>query len=47
MPEELKKLKKGADDAFFEKLRTEVSVNAEESDEADEEPEAGVGDRGA
>jgi hypothetical protein len=36
MPEELKKLKKGADDAFFEKLRTEVNENAEESDEADE-----------
>jgi hypothetical protein len=36
LPEELKKLKKGADDAFFQKLRIEVNEDAEEGHEADE-----------
>jgi hypothetical protein len=36
LPEELKKLKKGSDDAFFEKLWIEVHEDAEESDDGDE-----------
>src|SRR5258708_3336893 len=36
MPEELKKLKKGDDEAFFERLRVEVNEDAEEGDEGDE-----------
>lgn len=36
LAEELKKLKKGADEAFFEKLRSEVYESSEEGDEGDE-----------
>jgi hypothetical protein len=36
LPEELKKLKKGSDEAFFEKLRVEVYEDSEEGDEGDE-----------
>jgi len=36
LPEELKKLKKGADDTLFQRLRSEVSDDVEEGDEGDE-----------
>jgi hypothetical protein len=36
LPDELKKLKKGADEAFFGKLRNEVNEDGEEGDESDE-----------
>jgi hypothetical protein len=36
LADELKKLKKGDDDAFFEKLRNEVDEDGDEGDAADE-----------
>jgi len=36
MPDELKKLKKGADEGFFDRLRTEVSKDTDDGDEDDE-----------
>jgi hypothetical protein len=35
MPDELRKLKKGDDDIFFEKLRNEVDEDADEGDEGE------------
>jgi hypothetical protein len=36
LPEELKRLRKGADEAFFEKLRNEVAEDVDEGDTDDE-----------
>ena len=36
LAEDLKRLKKGVDDAFFEKLRKEVDEDADEGDEGEE-----------
>jgi hypothetical protein len=36
LPDELKKLRKGADEAFFEKLRNEISENHDDGQEGDE-----------
>jgi hypothetical protein len=36
VPDEVKKVKKGADDTFFDRLRSEVMKDADEGDEDDE-----------
>lgn len=36
MPDELTKLGKGADDAFFEKLRSQITENNDEGEDGDE-----------